>query len=93
MTELNFKEFLTGLSRVFSYLYTNNFMSFNLSFYATMTSNNYFNVQGKIVPRFIMNPLGTSDLNYFEKLHNEIICPTVPEELCRELQPYFKTLP
>ena len=93
LTELNFKEFLTGLSRVFSYLYTNNFMSFNLSFYATMTSNNYFNVQGKIVPRFIMNPLGTSDLNYFEKLHNEIICPTVPEELCRELQPYFKTLP
>jgi hypothetical protein len=30
-------------------------------------------------------------LNYFEKLHNEIICPTVPEELCLELQPYFNT--
>jgi hypothetical protein len=46
-------------------------------------------VQGKIVPRFEINPLGTSDLNYFEKLHNEIICPVVPEQLCKELQPYF----
>jgi galactose-1-phosphate uridylyltransferase len=90
LTESNFNEFLTGLSRVFSYLYINNFVSFNMSFYATMTNNNYFWVQGKIIPRFVVSPLGTSDLNYFEKLHNEIICPTVPEELCRELQPYFK---
>jgi len=92
LTESNFNEFLAGLSRVFSYLHINNFMSFNMSFYATMTNNNYFWVQGKIIPRFVMSPLGTSDINYFEKLHNEIICPTVPEELCRELQPYFKTL-
>jgi UDPglucose--hexose-1-phosphate uridylyltransferase len=90
LTESNFNEFLTGLSRVFSYFYTSNFISFNMSFYATMTNNNYFYVQGKIIPRFVINPLGTSDLNYFEKLHNEIICPTVPEELCREIQPYFK---
>jgi len=92
VTESNMNEFLTGLSRVFSYLYTNNFISFNMSLYATMTNNNYFCVQGKIVPRFVVNPLGTSDLNYFEKLHNEIICPTVPEELCRELQPFFKNI-
>ena len=92
LTESNFNELLAGLSRVFNYLYINNFASFNMSFYATMTNNNYFWVQGKIVPRFVINPLGTSDLNYFEKLHNEIICPTVPEELCRELRPYFKAL-
>ncbi|HON58172.1 MAG TPA: hypothetical protein PLT45_01425 [Smithella sp.] len=90
LTESNFKEFLDGLSRVFSYLYVNNYMSFNLSLYAALTHNNYFWVQGKIAPRFVINPLGTSDINYFEKLHNEIICPVVPEELCRELQAYFK---
>jgi galactose-1-phosphate uridylyltransferase len=92
LTESNFNELLTGLSRVFNYLHINNFVSFNMSFYAAMTNNNYFWVQGKIVPRFVLSPLGTSDLNYFEKLHNEIICPTVPEELCRELRPYFKDL-
>jgi UDPglucose--hexose-1-phosphate uridylyltransferase len=90
LTEANFEELLSGLSRIFNYLYLNNFMSFNLAFYAPMINDPNFWVQGKIVPRFIMNPLGTSDINYFEKLHNEIICPVVPEQLCRELSEYFR---
>lgn len=90
LTEANFDEFLKGLSRIFLHLYINNFMSFNLSLYATMTPDKHFWVQGKIVPRFELNPLGTSDLNYFEKLHDEIICPVVPEQLCKELQAYFQ---
>jgi galactose-1-phosphate uridylyltransferase len=89
LTEANFDELLQGISRVFLYLYVNNYMSFNLSLYATMTPEKHFWVQGKIIPRFELNPLGTSDLNYFEKLHDEIICPIVPEQLCKELQAYF----
>ncbi len=89
LTEANYEELLEGLGRVFSYLYLSNFMSFNLTLYAPMVSDRNLWVQGKIVPRFEINPLGTSDLNYFEKLHNEIICPVVPEQLCKELQPYF----
>lgn len=89
LTEANIDELLAGLAKVFGYLYANNFISFNLSLYAPMLSNRYLWVQGKITPRFEINPLGTSDLNYFEKLHNEIICPVVPEDLCKELQNYF----
>ena len=89
LTQTNFEEMLEGLSRVFYYLYVNNFMSFNLSLYATMTPDKNFWVHGRIVPRFEINPIGTSDLNYFEKLHDEIICPVVPEQLCKELQAYF----
>ena len=89
LTEANYEELLAGLSRIFSYLYLNNFMSFNLTLYAPMTSDRNLWIQGKIMPRFEINPLGTSDINYFEKLHNEIICPVVPEQLCKELQPYF----
>ncbi len=89
LTEANFDELRQGLARVFLYLYVNNYMSFNLSLYATMTPEKNLWVQGKIVPRFELNPLGTSDLNYFEKLHDEIICPVVPEHLCKELQAYF----
>jgi len=91
LTEANFDELLNGLSKIFGYLHLNNFMSFNLSLYAPMINENHFWVQGKIVPRFVINPLGTSDVNYFDKLHNESICPIVPEELCRELQPYFNS--
>ena len=31
----------------------------------------------------------TSDVNYFEKLHDEIICLAVPEQMCAEIKPYF----
>jgi UDPglucose--hexose-1-phosphate uridylyltransferase len=89
LTEANFEELQNGLSKIFRYLHVNNFISFNMSIYAPMINERNFWVQGKIVPRFTLNPLGTSDINYFEKLHDEIICPVVPEELCRELQPYF----
>jgi galactose-1-phosphate uridylyltransferase len=89
LTEANFEELLNGLSTIFRYLYVNNFMSFNMSLYAPMTNDPNLWVQGKIVPRFAINPLGTSDVNYFEKLHNEIICPVIPEDLCRELKEYF----
>jgi galactose-1-phosphate uridylyltransferase len=89
LTEKNFDELLSGLSKIFRHLYTNHFMSFNLSLYATMTPDKHFWVQGKIIPRFELNPLGTSDINYFEKLHDEIICPIPPEQLCKELRPFF----
>lgn len=89
LTEANFEELLNGLAKIFGYLHLNNFISFNMSLYAPLINDRHFWVQGKIIPRFVINPLGTSDINYFEKLHNEIICPVVPEELCRELQPYF----
>ena len=89
LTEANFEELLAGLGKIFSYLHLNNFMSFNLALYAPMMNDRNLWVQGKIVPRFDVNPLGTSDINYFEKLHDEIICPVVPEQLCKELQPYF----
>jgi galactose-1-phosphate uridylyltransferase len=89
LTEANIEELLNGLSTIFRYLYVNNFMSFNMSLYAPMINDPNLWVQGKIVPRFAINPLGTSDINYFEKLHNEIICPVVPEDLCRELREYF----
>ena len=91
LTQANVEELLEGLSRIFLHLYVNHFMSFNLSLYAPLMPEKNFWVQGKIVPRFEINPLGTSDINYFEKLHDEIICPIVPEQLCKELQGYFQT--
>jgi UDPglucose--hexose-1-phosphate uridylyltransferase len=89
LTGSDFDELLDGLYRIFKYLSANNFISFNLALYAALSNENDLWVQGKVVPRFEINALGTSDLNYFEKLHDEIICLAVPEQMCRELQPYF----
>jgi hypothetical protein len=59
--------------------------------YAAMAEETDLWVHGKITPRFEINALGTSDVNYFEKHHNEIIFLAVPEQMCAELQPYFNT--
>jgi UDPglucose--hexose-1-phosphate uridylyltransferase len=89
LTEEDFNELLAGLSKIFSYLSANNFVSFNMALYAAMSGRNDVWVQGKVVPRLELNALGTSDVNYFEKLHNEIICLAVPEQQCLELRLYF----
>jgi galactose-1-phosphate uridylyltransferase len=92
LTDKDFQKILSGFSNIFKYLHANNFISFNLALYAPIHEDDNFCIQGKIVPRFLNQPLGTSDINYFEKLHDEIICPIIPEDLCQGLRPYFGTL-
>ncbi|MBN2284075.1 MAG: hypothetical protein JXO48_09320 [Deltaproteobacteria bacterium] len=87
--ETDWTAFTGGLFTIFRYFQENNFISFNMAIFATLTETDDFRVQGKILPRFLLPPLGTSDLNYFEKLHDEIICPTIPEALCEELRKLF----
>jgi galactose-1-phosphate uridylyltransferase len=83
------KGFLDGLTCVFAYLHANNFISFNLALYGALHEDVDFPVQGRITPRFSIPPLGTSDINYIEKYHDEVICPVVPEDFCRDLRPFF----
>jgi len=83
-------ELLTGFSRLFRYFDEKNFISFNMALYATLVEDDNLWVQGRLMPRFVILPLETSDVNYFEKLHHEIICPFIPEETCRELKPLFQ---
>lgn len=89
LSEADVAALADGLCRVFRYLKQSHISSFNLALYATFRQDGLFCVQGKIVPRFLLPPLGTSDVNYFEKLHDEIISLVIPEEMAREMKPYF----
>jgi UDPglucose--hexose-1-phosphate uridylyltransferase len=91
LTDGDICEFLDGLTRVFAYFKSVNLISFNMTLYATLRDDGTFPLHGRIVPRFLILPLGTSDINYFEKLHDEIICPIIPEQICGDLKPYFQT--
>jgi UDPglucose--hexose-1-phosphate uridylyltransferase len=84
--------FFEGLSRIFRYLKEAGIVSFNLAICGALRDDSLLAVQGSVIPRFAVPPLGASDINYFEKLHDEIICPVVPENLCAELRPYFSGL-
>ncbi len=83
-------DFCQGLKRVLRYLWDQNFYSFNLALYSGLKgSEHYFWLNSRIVSRFTLPPIGTSDVNYFEKLHNEIFIVKTPESVCEELKEYF----
>ena len=87
--EADVRALTEGLSRVFRFLDSRNLISFNLSLFAMLEEDDALWIQGTIIPRYVLLPLEASDINYFEKIHNEIICPVVPEEMCADLKPYF----
>jgi len=80
------------LLRIFKYLNSINLVSFNLALFGTMVEEPLFPVQGRIIPRYLIRPLDTSDVNYFEKLHGEVICPFVPEDMAEGLKTFFHDL-
>lgn len=82
-------DLVMGFSRIFNYFDEKNIIGFNMSLFATLDEEDNFRVQGKLIPRFVILPSEASDVNYFDKLHNEIICPVIPEIMCRELKTLF----
>jgi hypothetical protein len=80
---------LDGLARVLAFLDAVNLLSFNLALYGTLREDRHLCVQGRIIPRILILPLGASDVNYFDKLHGETICPVTPEQICSDIRPWF----
>ncbi|MGO8987921.1 MAG: hypothetical protein ACLQGU_22985 [bacterium] len=81
-------DFSRGLTKVFQYL-KNHILSFNLSLFSGNRDGSRSWVHGRLCPRMIVPPWFTSDINYFEKLHDEVMCVISPEELCRDIKPFF----
>jgi galactose-1-phosphate uridylyltransferase len=82
-------DILDGLARVLAFLDAVNLLSFNLALYGTLREDRHLCVQGRIIPRILILPLGASDVNYFDKLHGETICPVTPEQICSDIRPWF----
>ena len=82
-------DFSEGLLRIFRYLIDSRVVSFNLSLYSGTREDARSWVYARLCPRTAMPPWSTSDINYFEKLHDEVICVMSPEDLCKEVKPYF----
>jgi UDPglucose--hexose-1-phosphate uridylyltransferase len=81
--------FSEGLTRIFRYLIESKVVSFNFSIYSGSPEDLPSWVYARLCPRTLMPPWNTNDINYFEKLHDEVICVLSPEDLCKEVRPYF----
>ncbi len=89
LTEGDFAGFADGLRRVFRHMADKNFGSFNMALYSAPTGQKDFWVHARLKPRFQFPVLGTADYCFVEALHDDYLCQSYPEAVCRELKPYF----
>lgn len=89
VTTEEFKDFAQGLRNIFSFLEVSNLHSFNLAVYSGLTEKEYFRTHARIIPRFTIPPVETSDVSFTGMLHDEALAIMRPEDVCKELRNFF----
>jgi galactose-1-phosphate uridylyltransferase len=81
--------FCRGLTRVLAYLGSRNFASFNLAAYSALSQDSPYPTHARVVPRTTLPPLGASDINYLELLHDEVLTIITPEDAAAGARGFF----
>ncbi len=77
-----------GIVSTLQYYYEKNLNSFNLSIYSIHGETSY-QLLIRIISRTPFQSNYLNDCTSFEVLQSELTANIIPEELCREIQPYF----
>lgn len=85
----DFHDFAQGLKKVLSYFEKNNVISFNLTIFSGLKEKEYFWTHARIIPRFTIPPVDTSDVSFPGLLHDESLSIIRPEDTCQEMKAYF----
>jgi len=80
------KCFSEGLCSILSSFHQMHFDSLNMTLLANIDNSGHFWTQARLIPRMSIPPLGISDVNYFEKGHDEVITVISPEELAENIR-------
>ncbi len=90
-TESNLSDLVTGLRKVFCYYLDSGISSFNASLFFGPAGQSFFPARFRMVPRTFINTRDYApDLNFFQAVLQEPVSVVMPEDLCREVQKYFK---
>ncbi|RJP71840.1 MAG: hypothetical protein C4532_06945 [Candidatus Abyssobacteria bacterium SURF_17] len=91
ISEADWLDFSRGLSAAMKYLDGYGFYSFNMALYSG-DGEQHFSTLAKLIPRVQLPPMNTSDMNYFNTLHNEVLTIFTPEDICAEVRKFFEGL-
>lgn len=82
------EDYVTSLQKIFMTLNEQGFASFNsaISFYRDVEERV---THARLIPRLTIGQLGTSDINYFQALHNEPLSYKMPEDIAKLARKYF----
>lgn len=84
--EQDWTDFATGLQAVFATLTEQGLASFNMVMHFSQEGSP---VHARFIPRLVLNELGTSDINFFQSLHQEPLIYKVPENIAELARKYF----
>ncbi len=83
-------DLVAGLGRLFQYYQDNGISSFNTSLTFGAAGQQFFLAHFRIIPRTFLNVRDYApDLCFYQSLLQESVSVAMPEELCREVKPYF----
>jgi galactose-1-phosphate uridylyltransferase len=77
-----------GIVSTLKYYHDKNLNSFNFTIYSISGEASY-QLLIRIISRTPIQPYYLNDWTSFEVLQSELTSNVVPEELCREIRPYF----
>lgn len=87
ISEQDWIDFAKGVQALFQTLTEQQFFSFNLILSAD--PNESIPVHIRLIPRLTIGKLQTSDINFFQALHNEPLSYKIPEHVAAQARTYF----
>jgi len=91
LSEEHIEGLVAGLEKVFRFYREAGVFSFNASLSLGPADQGYFSSCFRIVPRTFLNMRDFApDLNFFQAILSEPICVVLPEDLCKDVKPYFE---
>ncbi|HPA13796.1 MAG TPA: hypothetical protein PKV75_00855 [Desulfobacterales bacterium] len=86
LTDETLDSYARGLTRLLKSFHRMHLNNLNMTLLMSLEDDDGFWIQARTVPRVSLPPLGTSDVNYFEKGHDEVIVIISPEDLAEEIR-------
>jgi galactose-1-phosphate uridylyltransferase len=83
------RDLVRGLKNCLRYMSSRAYDSFNLALYSGILGENGFWTHARLIQRGVFPPLGQADMGTFQLLGGAWTMLTRPEQVCRDLKPYF----
>lgn len=90
--EQNWIDFSTGLRALFATLNEQGFASFNLMLHISPDPELKQPIHVRLIPRLTLGLLNTSDINFFQALHQEPLSFKLPEEIAAIARKHFEKI-
>lgn len=87
--EQDWADFARGLKVIFTTLNEHGFQSFNMALNVSIDAESKQAIHVRLIPRFTFGMLDTSDINYFQSLHQEPLTYKTPEEVAARARVHF----